>query len=684
MQLLQASPLLRQPPGPLLIDQGNPLARALSEVWVGSQPAYTARRQVATVLGGAAARVVSASGVGIATTASLSDFVDIGNADNIFGFGNECTIAIYRRAQSTVAANSSIFGYTNGSAAVASYAPWGDGSIYFDFGNNTAGSGRISTPYTKDLLPEALVFAAGAVVGREIWRRGVRIANNAAATAARTTSAALPVKIGANGAAGSPADLVETYLFIVANRVWSPAEIVSWSANPWQIFKPPNRRLWLLAAGGTTFSQTLSASLGTSASRIAAVQAIRAAAQSSAASLARSTVATRSTTQPTAPSLPRATQATRSTTTAVIATLATLKARLLTLIASIGSTATVQRAVQATRSTALASIAATQRAVQATRSAAQGSIATLATLKAKLLTLIASIGNTAATQRAVQATRSTALASIATLGRLKASLLTLIANIGSTAATQRAVQAMRSAALGSIATFATLKAKLLTLIANIGSTAATQRAVQATRSAVEAGNATVQRVLAATRTAGLASAASASKGVRITRNAAGALLASISAIKSGTVGFVFGNLLAWWVSARTRLSPVQTRGRVWAIRNNIMTTLEKRSAESVTYDLDFSQLLAAGETIASVTALIAEPVTPTPLTFGAGVVNTLAVTYADHVAAIGTVVQVRISGGMVKPTLQVQDYIVRCRVVTSVNPVVEGTVRLQLNDTPAL
>ena len=552
MQLLQASPLLLQPQGPLLIDAGSPLARGLSEVWVGSQPAYTARRQVATVLGGATSRVVSASGVGIATTATLSDFVNIGNVDTIFGSGNECTIAIYRRAQSVVAVNSSSFGYVNGTAAVASYAPWGDGNIYFDFGTNTAGSGRISTPYTKDLLPEALVFAAGAVVGREIWRRGVRIANNAGATAARASGPTLALKIGANGAAGAPADLVETYLFIVANRVWSPAEIVSWCANPWQIFKSPNRRLWLPAAGGTTFSQTLSASLGTSASRIAAVQAIRAASQSSAASLARSTVATRSTTQPTTASLPRA----------------------------------------------------------------------------------------------VQATRSTALASTATL--------------------------------------ATLKAKLLTLIASIGSTATTQRAVQATRSAVQAGNATVQRLLAATRTAGLASAASASKGVLITRNAASALLASFSAIKSGTVGFVFGNLLAWWVSARTRLSPVQTRGRVWTVRNNIMTTLEKRSAESVAYDLDFSQLLAAGETIASVTALIAEPVTPTPLTFGAGVVNTSAVTYADHVAAIGTVVQVRISGGMVKPTLQVQDYIVRCRVVTSVNPVVEGTVRLQLNDMPAL
>jgi hypothetical protein len=118
-----------------------------------------------------------------------------------------------------------------------------------------------------------------------------------------------------------------------------------------------------------------------------------------------------------------------------------------------------------------------------------------------------------------------------------------------------------------------------------------------------------------------------------------------------------------------------------------MQILEKRSSESVTYDIDCSLLLATGETITNVTSVTATPATTTPLAFGTPAVNSGAVTYTDafgstRTAAIGKVVQVQISGGSIPTGSQTQDFIIRAKVVTNMNPVVEATVRLRLNDTP--
>ncbi len=119
-----------------------------------------------------------------------------------------------------------------------------------------------------------------------------------------------------------------------------------------------------------------------------------------------------------------------------------------------------------------------------------------------------------------------------------------------------------------------------------------------------------------------------------------------------------------------------------------MQTLEKRSSESVLYDIDCSLLLAPGETISTVTTVAAEPATTPPLAFGAAAINGAPITYTDpitgntRVAPTATVVQVQISGGSIASGKKVQGYVVRCKVATSLNPAVEATVRLQLNDTP--
>lgn len=118
-----------------------------------------------------------------------------------------------------------------------------------------------------------------------------------------------------------------------------------------------------------------------------------------------------------------------------------------------------------------------------------------------------------------------------------------------------------------------------------------------------------------------------------------------------------------------------------------MQTLEKHSSETVRFDIDCSILLAVGETIVSVTSSSASPTTSPPIAFGSPAVNLTATTYTDQfggtrTAPAGQVVQVQISGGAIPSGNVVQDYVLRFLLVTSVNPIVEATVRLRLNDTP--
>jgi translation initiation factor 6 (eIF-6) len=108
--------------------------------------------------------------------------------------------------------------------------------------------------------------------------------------------------------------------------------------------------------------------------------------------------------------------------------------------------------------------------------------------------------------------------------------------------------------------------------------------------------------------------------------------------------------------------------------------LEKRTYDQRIFDINCAALLDTSETISSVTSVTADA---GALTFGTPIVNTVAVTYSDGTtAAIGKVIQVRISAGTI-PTGQPNVVCtVRAKFVTNINPAMEATVLLRLNDTP--
>lgn len=194
-------------------------------------------------LSGPVANTVGDGGRGIELDATTLNGLIIGTADVIFGTGS-CTIFIVRRSKDTVARQSTLFGYDNGSNnRILVHGPWSDNNIYFDYGDATYG--RISTSFIKTTNVETLVFVGDSGgKGREIWRNGVLIAKNAADL--RPTATTANVKLGTASDTAGTSDLEEIYLFGVAQRAWTDDEIIQWSAHPYKtFFKPRQKQIWV-------------------------------------------------------------------------------------------------------------------------------------------------------------------------------------------------------------------------------------------------------------------------------------------------------------------------------------------------------------------------------------------------------------------------------------------------------
>lgn len=108
--------------------------------------------------------------------------------------------------------------------------------------------------------------------------------------------------------------------------------------------------------------------------------------------------------------------------------------------------------------------------------------------------------------------------------------------------------------------------------------------------------------------------------------------------------------------------------------------LEKRTSEIIFYDIDCTNILDTIETITSVTSVSADQ---TGLTFAGQAINSVPVDFPDgYSAAIGKVISVQISGGVI-PSPQVnQLYTIRAIFVTSESNTREATVLLNVTNIP--
>jgi len=108
--------------------------------------------------------------------------------------------------------------------------------------------------------------------------------------------------------------------------------------------------------------------------------------------------------------------------------------------------------------------------------------------------------------------------------------------------------------------------------------------------------------------------------------------------------------------------------------------LEKRTTESIWYDIDCTNILDTTETILSITSITSDQ---TGLVFTAPAINSSPVTFPNGViAAIGKVISVYISGGIVSSGATNQVYTIRPIFNTSEDNIREATVLLNVTNIP--
>jgi hypothetical protein len=149
-----------------------------------------------------------------------------------------------------------------------------------------------------------------------------------------------------------------------------------------------------------------------------------------------------------------------------------------------------------------------------------------------------------------------------------------------------------------------------------------------------------------------------------------------AAIPRATVGAMAGRL--------QQITQIP-RSTVCAVKEDMAQIIEKRSSETLPYDLVCASMLASGETISAAQTPTYDANTGSALTFSVPSINATAKTYADgSVAPIGTVITVQIGGGSIPAGMPYLDYLVRVKFTTNVVGVVrEATARLRVQDIPS-
>ena len=521
----------RQPVGFAELDRGNPLTRGIADVWSGNSRAITARGVNTTLVGSATVYAAGAGGFGVSLTAvggANSGLKVTDNADLLFGLGSANTIFVVRRCLDTTARNSLLFGYGNTpSGRILCHAPYSDGNMYFDFENATAGSGRISVAYTKDTDLETLVFVAGPNKGREIWRRGVKIASNTSATAARTSNTSgwgIGSPISSDGT-----DNFECYMIGVSGREWADVECISFCRNPWQIFRGDPVPYWQSFL--TTFTQALTASVAIGASRVRTVQFVKSASAAWSASRVR------------------VVKLVKSASSAMSATLAKSKAVNRSLTTTGTPSATFSRVVERVRS-ATSSLTATRvRVLQRIRSASSTMAATLSRIRALKRTITASVMTVSAS-----------------MTRVRSLVRSMSASAALSASRSQVVKLIQSASAGTTASMTRVKVAMRTITASVSLAATRSRLIGRIRSATAGSSATVSRLrrLGKTITASVSGSASIRRSFGLILSGAQHITALVSRGTRGIIDITVGVTIQPTLSRIRALKRTVTATTTWA------------------------------------------------------------------------------------------------------------------------
>lgn len=547
----------RQPDAPVEIDQASRLLNGrLISGWSALNGLYTFGR--AAYRGSFSASNVSIGSApgGLALSlANPSGQLNIhNNPDLLFPTNDRTTLAIFRQSKDTTNRVSALIGYNNGAGSrVLCHMPYSDGNAYWDFGSFS--TGRLSVAFAKTTEPETIVLIAGPNVGREIWRNGVRIANNASVTATRPSVTSGTCAIGNNGT--ESADNEWVYLALVVDDEWQQGQVQAFSENPWQVFAPLRRRLYF-ASSAAAAEITGTAAITEAPDSISAAASVAITANASLSEVADSISAAASVLVTATAALQEAADAiSASAGTAAFAEAAIVEAAdSVSASASVAITATsaiVEHADQTTSAGAVAIVATAALQEQADRISAEGGSASFATASlVEAADALAATGTVLVTGTASLSEQADALASA------------VMVSLTATAALLEAADSI--AASGSVGTVVSTADAALVEAPDTSTGAATV-AVTGAAAIVEAGDIVVSGVsLVVTATAVLVEQADS---ITAAGSALNALTATASLIEANdTMTATVVQKIARWIAVSDAISggrPAASDARRWTI-----------------------------------------------------------------------------------------------------------------------
>lgn len=228
-------PNLRQPVGPVTVNRSSLLDRCTG-LWRFQNTPINLITGEPTALTGTAYYGVGPRGQIGRTVAGGANRIQLAaDSSTLVSTNGNLTVFLHYRKIGAAAATAG-FGLdssADGSRRCGTHFPFSDGTVYWDYGGNTAGVNRLTAAgltFTDDFW----CFTVGPR-GMEIWQNGILRASNAATPTRSGTT--LPYLLGMHGTATAPDD-AECAMFLVAQRQWAPAEIVRCFDDPWYVFSP--------------------------------------------------------------------------------------------------------------------------------------------------------------------------------------------------------------------------------------------------------------------------------------------------------------------------------------------------------------------------------------------------------------------------------------------------------------
>ncbi len=257
-KLTLRTPWTSQPQSPVIIDWGNPLSRDLAFVAIGGQPIDLVNGKLGTYVGTAGVGY-GPKGKAFTTASGAANRIDFTKASPANRTGELSFGSIFKVDSDTGAlqylinrdAIANLFMVRSGALTIQQ--TWNATGLFQSTNVVVAGTWNIASSSSPP-------FGSSTALDAKLWlNRRKEVAGNATNGALGTTSLGDTILHGrvsdnlrqVNGAQA---------LAVSWNRVLSDAEHASWQADPWQLFAPIRRTIWVPNAGGGGGSQTLTPS----------------------------------------------------------------------------------------------------------------------------------------------------------------------------------------------------------------------------------------------------------------------------------------------------------------------------------------------------------------------------------------------------------------------------------------